>query len=666
MSKLFFPVSIKVGSTQTSLGEVRFETSTNQWSFQLDVQFGVQGYPASSYTIERCGTSTIPAHYRIPSSYDTSGNKKVFSTAQAWNQFLVGALSSPTATGRKTCEVATAAGTHSLIQGLSTTDARVRVTTSDPSISASITLPYDSGGGTTTKTLNFTASSSDSLKQIVKVSVNGVEVSRGASPLAVSITAVSGEDKQVTLESVASHSTVTIQGMYSAIRAIGYNLPYSNTAEGSQNISATIYSDDSSYFDVYVDNVRVSEEGGVVGYGLEETVAVGTTKQIEIRRATSDLNIQRDYANRWDIRFVSALGKWQQLILPVDVFEEGVPTQYPGSGSIQLPMALNQPIIDQWVQVSFSGMDAKAVQPGTYQIQVLASDSTRWVPFANFDFDGALITKVQHFGGVAAGLILPGPTTQQYREIRIWAIAATIPEQPPQPTDGETPLPRPDPLPSEPETPTPIQPEGPVTPITEPVEPDPEGTPIEPIAPTPTETTIPTPDTQVCVCSPWYASIAQAIVNSGAYISQAVRTIISPLIQGVSSVEKLRYELVSAVGQFLHQVEGIKLSLEALRADLCKGVNAISPEIEKVEARLDAIQNDLYARLGEIKEDIHSIDSRLYLMDGDIEVSITDELGNISSSIENPAGLIQQEISCGVDASGVLNVTTKSINEMES
>ena len=103
-----------------------------------------------------------------------------------------------------------------------------------------------------------------------------------------------------------------------------------------------------------------------------------------------------------------------------------------------------------------------------------------------------------------------------------------------------------------------------------------------------------------------------------------------------------------------------------MRVDLCKGANAISPEIEKIEARLEAIQNDLYARLGEIKEDIHSIDSRLYLMDGDVEVSITDELGNISTSIENPAGLIQQEISCGVDASGVLNVTTKSINEMES
>lgn len=642
-------------------GFIQYDTVTQQWSAVWSVNSSFDESPAyPQIIIDRSGYNGIRGTaYRIPTSYNSSGTKRFLDTAAKWNAFL---------DGNQTQIVNHSYWSYgNMVVGLYDSHRSIEITTNDDSISASPSLPYDSGDLSQDITQSFTFTSSDNLKQDIEIKEGAIVLYTGRSPFTQVITASGGgTHKVLTANSKASHSTVTIQGMYSAVRAIGYDLPYSNTSEGSQNISATIYTDDSSFFDVFVDGVRVSDEGGVVGYGLEDTVAVGTTKQIEIRRATSDLNIQRDYANRWDIRFVSALGKWQQLILPVDAFEEGVPTLYPGKGSIQLPKALNQPITDQWVQASFSGADHKAVQPGTYQLQVLASDSTSWVPFANFDFDGALITKVQHFGGVAAGLILAGSSMQEYREIRIWATAATIPEEPPEPVAGETPLPRPDPLPSETETPTPIEPEGPVTPITEPVEPDPEGTPVEPTAPTPTGTTIPTPNTETCVCSPWYSAIAQAVVNSGAYISQAVTTIVSPLIQGVASVEKLRYELVASIGKFLHQVEGIKLSLEALRTDLCKGVNAISPEVEKVEARLEAIQNDLYARLGEIKEDIHSIDSRLYLKDGDVEVSITDELGNISTSLENPAGLIQQEISCGVDASGVLNVTTKSINEMES
>lgn len=460
-------------------------------------------------------------------------------------------------------------------------------------------------------------------------------------------------------------SKIQVIGMYSAVKALNSELPYDSEKAEAQEYIDTIYSEDGSKFDVFVDNNQVSAPGGVVGYGLNISAALGETKYVEIRKANVQETLDQDYATSLDIRFLSGLGKWQQIILPVGDLQVGVPTLLPGSGSVMLPKAINQPIIDQWVQTSITGKGGLAAPPGYYELQVLADDQVSWVPFCNFVFDGAKITLVKHYAGVSAGLLIDGVELQAYREIRLWITASAIDERK-KPELGDTPLIKGEPSTSEIQIVEPVEPEGPVTPTTEPIEPDPEGTPVEPTAPTPTGTTIPTPNTETCVCSPWYASIAQAVVNSGAYISQAVTTIVSPLIQGVSSVEKFRYELVSAVGQFLHQVEGIKLSIEAMRTDLCKGVNAISPEIGNVEARLEAIQNDLYARLGEIKEDIHSIDSRLYLVDGDVELSITDEIGNISASIENPAGLIQQEISCGVDASGVLNVTTKSINEMES
>ena len=459
-------------------------------------------------------------------------------------------------------------------------------------------------------------------------------------------------------------SKIQVIGMYSAVKALNSELPYYSEKAEAQEYIDTIYSEDGSKFDVFVNNNQVSAPGGVVGYGLNIAAALGETKYVEIRKANSQETIDQDYATALDIRFVSGLGKWQQIILPVGDLQAGVPTLLPGSGSIMLPKTVNQPIIDQWVQTSVTGKGGLAAPPGYYELQVLADDQVSWVPFCNFVFDGAKITLVKHYAGVSAGLLIDGVQLQEYREIRLWITASVVDERK-KPELGDTPLTK-----AEPSTPTiqivePIQPEGQVVLISEPVEPDPIVEPIEPDEPVPVDTTIPVPNGETCVCSPWYAAISQAIVNSGSYIAGSILNIVYPILQIVASCEKLRYQLVNSISQYLQHVEKISLELEYMRKDICKGVNNISPEIANLRMQIKSLNEDIYESTGKLTESIDAVADHLVVISSGEEQSLARSAADIADGVSNPAGLIQQEISCGIDASGALKVYTKSINESE-
>lgn len=459
-------------------------------------------------------------------------------------------------------------------------------------------------------------------------------------------------------------SKIQVLGMYSAIKALNSELPYSSEKTEPQEYIDTIYSEDGSKFDVFVNNNQVSAQGGVVGYGLNIAAALGETKYVEIRKANVQETIDQDYATSLDIRFLSGLGKWQQIILPVGDLQVGVPTLLPGSGSVMLPKAINQPIIDQWVQTSITGKGGLAAPPGYYELQVLADDQVSWVPFCNFLFDGAKITLVKHYAGVSAGLLIDGVELQAYREIRLWITASAI-DEPKKPELGDTPL-----IKGEPSTPEiqivePIEPEGQVVLISEPVEPDPIVEPIGPDEPVPVDTTIPVPDVGTCACSPWYAAISQAIVNSGSYIVGSILNITSPILQLVASCEQLRYQLVNSISQYLQHVEKISLELEYLRKDICKGVNNISPEIANLRMQIKSLNEDNYESTGRLTESIDAVADHLVVISSGEEQSLARSAADIADGVSNPAGLIQQEISCGIDASGALKVYTKSINESE-
>jgi len=466
----------------------------------------------------------------------------------------------------------------------------------------------------------------------------------GTSPVVTcSQATVTGSGKNYSYQGTISfdipNSRIMILGMSSLIVATGITLPYDNIVAGPQTLNTTVsWIDGSQKLSVKVDGVVITSPEGVSAYPISLSLPAGGQTTIEISRVTGT-----EYAKELYLGFGSAKHKNSFIRVNIpDKIEGNTAYLWPESGSLQLAMPERGVPLDQWVTSNMLGTDGN-IPPGEYTVQV-KNNNGLWTDMCSFDADGNVKQLISTTGATALGLLDPVTgELQKFREVRVRYNSDVMPDDPaPVDPDYEEPDDGMSDYSSEDDDLTPGDWEGYSPEETTPVEPDDQTLP----EPDHDGTTRPPADPN-CVCGPFYADIAQ-VLQTGAN------------------------NIVAAINQHAQFVgKTIQVQLDAHRQEMRNMIIELNKSIIKVTEVIDLAQENTTSALDSIEYEVHMFADDFYgfredfyeLLD-DILFEInwqSDMQEKIADAVDNPLGLIRQEINGNDDSA--LSIYTKAIKE---